>query len=280
MLVNFKSILRYASEKAYAIGGFNVTNLETAIAILEAAATERSPVILQITEKTIREMKLDLAFAIAKTLADRAEVPVVVHLDHGRDLELVNQAIEIGFSSVMIDVSLLPPKERIPIVQAVVRKAHRRGVSVEAEEDKIAGREDLAEGRAGGLTDPIRAKGFVDQTSCDAFAVSIGNSHGVPLANESLDLELLREIHRQVSVPLVLHGASSTPEAVIRQAISLGVAKINIDTDLRLAFTRRLRQTLHDRDLIDPRDELRPSKEEVRKVVQEKIRLFGSSGKA
>lgn len=144
----------------------------------------------------------------------------------------------------------------------------------------IGGREDYVTGSSGHLTEPKRAKTFVTETGCDSFAVSIGSAHGKPLPTEHLDLDLLREIRELVSVPLVLHGASSTSETVIREAIAAGICKINIDTDLRLAFTRQLHETLKDPDLYDPRDELRPTIESVRKIVQEKIRLFGSSGKA
>ncbi len=280
MLVNIKKMLAHADEKHYAIGGFNITSLETAMAIIAAAEEEHSPVILQISEKTIDYMGLDLAFAIAKTLVDRVEVPVAIHFDHGRNFPMCEDAIKIGFSSIMLDVSKMPVAERIPFISDFVKRAHRRGVTVEVEEDMIGGREDYIKGQSGHFTDPKRAAELVAQTGMDAFAVSIGSVHGKPLPNEHLDLDLLAEINRVVTVPLVLHGASSTPEPIIREAISRGVCKINIDTDLRLAFTRELRRTLKDTDVFDPRDELAPTKEEVKAVVIEKIRLFGSNGQA
>jgi fructose-bisphosphate aldolase class II len=281
MLVNTTQMYKRAQADGFAIGGFNITSLETALGIIEGAEAEKSPVILQISEKTIDYMGLDIVFAISKVLADRSAVPVAIHFDHGRNFKLVEEAINIGFSSVMLDVSKMAEKERIPFVREFVAKAHRRHVSVEVEEDQIGGREDYVEGRGWKFTDPKRARAFVEATNCDAFAVSIGNSHGKALPDEDFDLELLEMIDKAVDKPLVLHGASSTPNEKIRRAIELGVRKINIDTDLRLAFNEEIRDTLaHDKKIYDPRDILRPTIPAVKKTVQEKIRLFGSSGKA
>ncbi len=280
MLVNLKSVLAHADAQRYAVGGFNITSLETALAIARAAEAEKSPVIFQISEKTVDYMGMDVAVAIARTLSERISVPAVVHLDHGKNFELCEQALVSGFTSIMLDVSKLPIGERIPFVKDFVTRAHRKGVTVEVEEDVIGGREDYVQGESGHYTNPKRAALFVKETACDCFAVSIGEAHGKPLPNEKLDLELLGEINKSVNVPLVLHGASSTPEPIIRQAISLGVCKINIDTDLRLAFTKQLRETLKQGDVYDPRDELNPSIDEVEQVVRQKMQLFGSSGQA
>lgn len=279
MLVNLRKILERADQEHYAVGGYNMTTLESAMAIVEAGEQEKSPIILQISEKTIDYMGLDLAFAIAKTLADRTPIPVCVHFDHGRNFKLVEDSLRIGFSSVMLDVSKMVITERIPFVKEFTTKAHKLGATVESEEDQIGGREDYVDGDRSHFTDPKRAAAFVRETDVDAFAVSIGSTHGKPLPNEHLDLELLAEIDKAVSVPLVLHGASSTNEKVIREAIGLGVCKINIDTDLRLAFTRELRRTLKDPDIYDPREEMQPSRDEIRKEVIKHIRLFGSDNK-
>lgn len=280
MLVNLKDMLMKADKNRYAVGAFNMTSLETALGVAEAAEAERSPVILAISEKTIDYMGLDLAVAIGRTLAGRVTVPMAVHLDHGKNFELTDQALKAGFSSIMLDVSKMAKDERIPFVRDYVKRAHLAGLTVEAEEDMIGGREDYIKGEVGHLSDPKRAATFVKQTGVDCFAVSIGSAHGQPLPHEHLDMELLYDINKAVSVPLVLHGASSTPETTTREAIARGICKINIDTDLRLAFTRQLRRTLEEKDLYDPRDELQPSIEEVKTVVIEKMRLFGSSGKA
>jgi fructose-bisphosphate aldolase, class II len=279
MLVNLKTVLKKADELEYAVGGFNITTLESAMAIVQAAEQEQSPVIFQISEKTIDYMGLEVAYAITKTLADQSPVPVVIHLDHGRNFKLAEQALKIGFSSIMLDVSKMEKDKRIPFVAQFVKKAHKLGASVEAEEDMIGGREDYVVGDNSHFTDPKRAKAFTENTEIDCFAVSIGESHGKPLPNEKLDLNLLSQIDRIVRVPLVLHGASSTPEPIVRQVISRGVRKINIDTDLRLAFTKELRHTLEDKKIYDPREELRPSTDEIRDIVIEKIKLFGSDKK-
>lgn len=279
MLVNMKKMLAEADTGRYAIGGFNITALETALGIIEAAQIEKSPVILQISEKTIEYMGLDLAFAVAKVLADRASIPIAIHFDHGRNFPLVTKALEIGFTSAMLDVSKLPVGERIPFVKKFVEDAHKRHVTIEAEEDVIGGKEDYEAGQGWRFTDPKRAAIFVKETNVDCFAVSIGNTHGKPLPDEKFDLELLAAINQTVSVPLVLHGASSMPDRLIREAIANGVCKINIDTDLRIAFTDELRETLDNEKVYDPRDELKPSIAEVKDKVIEKIRLFGSNGK-
>lgn len=280
MLVNLNAVLKKADEQHYAVGGFNITTLESAMAIVEAGEQEKSPVIIQVSEKTIDYMGLDIAFAITKTLADRADIPVVIHFDHGRNFELVADSLKTGFSSVMLDVSKLEQKKRIPFVKKFTANAHHLGATVEAEEDQIGGKEDYVEGDRSHFTDPKRAAMFVKETGVDAFAVSIGSTHGKPLPHEKLDLDLLARINEAVKVPLVLHGASGTDEKVLREAISLGVCKINIDTDLRLAFSRELRRTLKDPDIYDPREELKPSRDEVREEVKRHMQLFGSSGKA
>lgn len=280
MLVNLKAILGPADKHGYAVGGFNITTAESALAIIQAAEEERSPAILQISEKTIEYFGLHAVFGLAKSLADRSLMPIAIHFDHGRDFDLVAKSIEVGFSSVMLDVSKLAKDKRIPFVKAFIAKAHKRGVTVEVEEDQIGGREDYVKGEGGHFTDPLRAKSFVAATNCDAFAVSIGEVHGKPLPDEKLDLELLARIDAAVGVPLVLHGASSTPEPIIKEAIVKGIRKINIDTDLRLAFSTAVRATLKaDADVYDPRDVLKPSKEAIKQVVVKKMRLFGSSGR-
>lgn len=281
MLVNLRQILSRAQAERYAVGGFNMTTLESAQAIVEAAASENSPVILQISEKTIEYMGLPLAFAVARTCAESVTVPVVIHFDHGKNWPLLESALKIGFSSIMIDASKTPINQRILLVKDFVNKAHRSGATVEAEEDVIGGVEDYVDGEGWQLTDPKRASKFVSETRCDAFAVSIGSSHGKPLPNEKLDFELLKQIRSVVKVPLVLHGASSTPQEVIREVIAQGIVKINIDTDLRLAFSSQLRTTLGaDDEVYDPREYLSSAREAVKEAVVAKIRLFGSNNKA
>jgi len=280
MLVNSKKLLKQARAEQFAVGAFNITSLETALGIIAAAEEEKSPVILAISEKTIDYMGLEVVYAISRSLADKATVPVTIHFDHGRNFPLVWRAVEIGFSSVMLDVSKMDTNKRIPFVKKFAERCHVRNVSVEVEEDVIGGVEDYIKGNDKAKTDPDRAELFAQKTGCDVFAVSIGNRHGKAMPNETLDVELLTKIAEKVSLPLVLHGASSTDPKLTRQVISKGVAKINIDTDLRLAFEKSVRGTLHDTKLYDPRDILKPSIEAVKKTVVEKIRLFGSNNKA
>lgn len=281
MLVNLSKILPPARAQRYAVGGFNITSLESAQAIVAAAESCKSPVILQISEKTVDYMGLEVAYAIASTCAENSTVPIAVHFDHGRNIELLKKSIQIGFTSAMIDVSKLPRDEKIRQTKTFVDFANKYRVTVEAEEDSIGGSEDYISGERWTFTDPARAAAFVAATKIDAYAVSIGSSHGAPLPDEKLDLDLLSEISHKVKIPLVLHGASSTENSVIREVIARGIAKINIDTDLRVAFTTQLRQTLEqDKQVIDPRDVLLPSREAVMDVVAEKIKLFGSENKA
>lgn len=281
MLTNLNGVLTKAEKERYAVGAFNVTSLETALGIVAAAEQESSPVILQVSEKTVDYMGLEVVFALINSLANSARVPVVVHLDHGKNSELTEKALKIGFSSIMLDVSKLPKNQRIPVVKEFVKRAHLKGVSIEAEEDAIEGIEDYISGENYTYTDVSRAVKFVNETNCDAFAVSIGNSHGKARPDEKLDLELLTKIDQVINVPLVLHGASATPELEIREAISRGVRKINIDTDLRLAVNKTLRIHLEKNEHIyDPRDILKPTITAVKEVVVDKMRLFGSSGKA
>lgn len=281
MLVTLRDILPKARQEGYAVGAFNTANMEITQAIVEAAVEEQSPVIIQTSEKAIEYAGLDVLFGMIKTLSMDADIPIVIHLDHGKTLSVIDEVLEVGFTSVMIDASQFPEAERVKVAKEVTAKAHAKGLSVEGERDQLRGKEDDVKGAEGKLTDPDEAAAFVRESGIDAFAVSIGNAHGKPLPNETLDLNLLEKISKKVLIPLTLHGASSTPEELIKKAISLGVAKINIDTDLRVAFSGALRDVLSKHpDVYDPREELGPAREAVKKMVRAKMKLFGSCGKA
>jgi fructose-bisphosphate aldolase class II len=294
-----------ARKNGYAIGAFNVQNLESTLAIAEAAAEEKSPVIMQITPSVIKYAGLAYITSIVKTAAQSAPVPVAMHLDHGEDFETAAKCIEAGFSSVMIDGSFLSFEDNIALTRRVVAIAHPRGVSVEAELGKLAGVEERSvEEKEAILTDPDAAAEFVEKTGVDALAVAIGTSHGAYKfkSEAKLDLERLKAISKKVSIPLVLHGASNVPQWIvekankygatlsgakgipeeqIKQAITLGIAKINIDTDLRLAFTATVREVLTNSPKeFDPRKILGPAKDAMKEVAKSKMQLFGSSGKA
>ncbi|MCX8152986.1 MAG: class II fructose-1,6-bisphosphate aldolase [Candidatus Bathyarchaeota archaeon] len=305
MLVTNKDLMVPARKKGYAIGAFNVQNLESTLAIVEAATEEKSPVIMQITPSVIKYAGLAYITSIVKTAAQSAPVPIAIHLDHGEDFETAAKCIEAGFTSVMIDGSFLSFEENIALTKRVVDVAHRKGVSVEAELGKLAGVEERSvEEKEAILTDPDAAAEFAEKTGVDALAVAIGTSHGAYKfkSEAKLDLERLKAISMKVAIPLVLHGASNVPQWIvekankygaelsgakgipeeqIKQAIALGIAKINIDTDLRLAFTATVREVLTNSPKeFDPRKILGPAKDAMKEVAKSKMRLFGSSGKA
>ncbi|MCS7114763.1 MAG: class II fructose-1,6-bisphosphate aldolase [Nitrososphaerota archaeon] len=305
MLVTNKDLLLAAKLGAYAVGAFNVQNLESLLAVVEAAVEEKSPVIVAVTPSAIKYAGLKYLAGMVRAAAESSPVPMSLHLDHGEDVETVSKCLEAGFTSVMIDGSHLKFEDNVAITKRVVDLAHPMGVSVEAELGKIAGVEEkTVEEREAVLTDPYAAEKFVKQTGVDALAVSIGTSHGAYKfkGEPQLDFERLRLIRERVDVPLVLHGASSVPawiiekavkygaelagakgipEEHIKRAISLGITKINIDTDLRLAFTATVREVLAKSPKeFDPRKILGPAKEAMKEVVKSKMRLLGSSGKA
>ncbi|MCL6449154.1 MAG: class II fructose-1,6-bisphosphate aldolase [Armatimonadetes bacterium] len=276
-------LLRAAQSGGYAVGAFNFNNLEILQAIVRAAEAEKAPVILQATPGAIRYAGLDYLAALARAAAKNAAVPLALHLDHGTDPGLVEECVRAGFSSVMIDGSKLPLEKNIALTRQVLEVARRAGVSVEAELGRISGTEDeitVAE-REALFTDPEEARFFVEQTGVDSLAVAVGTAHGVYRGEPRLDLERLSKIRELVPVPLVLHGSSGVPDDAIREAIARGVQKINIDTDIRLAFLGAVRQALTEKPgEIDPRKILSPAREAAVEVVRKKIRLFGSAGKA
>jgi fructose-bisphosphate aldolase class II len=305
MLVTSKELLKKAQREAYAVGAFNIQNLESLLAVVEAAVEEKSPVIVAVTPSAIKYGGLNYLAGLVKTAAKALPILISLHLDHGEDVETVKKCLETGFTSVMIDGSHLPFEENISLTKHVVDLAHPKGVSVEGELGRLAGVEEkTVEEREAVLTDPMEAEEFVRRTGVDALAVSIGTSHGAYKfkGEPQLDFERLKQIRERVHVPLVLHGASSVsqwiiekatkygaelagakgiPEDHIREAIALGITKINIDTDLRLAFTATIREVLATSPKeFDPRKILGPAKEAMKEVVKAKMRLFGSSGKA
>jgi fructose-bisphosphate aldolase class II len=305
MLVTNKDLLFPAKQKAYAVGAFNINNLESLLAVAEAALEEKSPVIVAVTPSAIKYAGLAYLAKIAKIAAETAPVFMSLHLDHGESFETATKCVEAGFTSVMIDGSFLKFEENAVLTKRVVDFAHPKGVSVEAELGRLAGvEESTVEEKEAVLTDPNSAKEFVEKTGVDALAVAIGTSHGAYKfkAEPKLDFERLNLIREKVRVPLVLHGASSVPQWIvqkavkygaelagakgipeehIKRAISLGIAKINIDTDLRLAFTAAVREFLvNSPKEFDPRKILGPAKEAMKEVIKGKMRLFGSAGKA
>ncbi|MBC7343293.1 MAG: class II fructose-1,6-bisphosphate aldolase [Clostridia bacterium] len=282
-LVTVSELLRHAEAGGYAVGAFNCNNMEIVQAIVQAAEAERAPVIIQASQGAIRYAGLEYVAVLALTAAQRASVPMAVHLDHGLDFEQVVQCVRAGFTSVMFDGSRYPLKENIRRTRQVVEICRAVGVSVEGEIGRIGGVEDQVSvsDREAMLTDPEEAKQFAEATGVDSLAVAIGTAHGQYKGVPKLDFDRLRAIKQLVSVPIVLHGASGVSDEALRQAVKLGVRKINIDTNIREAFVAGVKSALEaDPDQIDPRKILGPARERMQAVVREKIRVFGSSGQA
>jgi fructose-bisphosphate aldolase class II len=305
MLVNLNNILPRARRHHYAVGAFNTSNLEITQAIIEAALELKSPVIIATSEKAIKYAGIENLSQIIITLAHKAKIPVALHLDHGSSFEVAQECIKHNYTSVMIDVSRLPYKENLKITRHVVKYAHKRGVSVEAEIGRLAGIEDDIKVKKGDAiyTDPIEARQFARESGCDALAIAIGTSHGAYKfkGKPKLRIDILKEIAHEVKIPLVLHGASGVkaqwinrvnkfggalarargvPDNLIKEAVKHGIAKINTDTDLRIAFTAGVREYLkkNPKDF-DPRKIIGFGRNMIQEVVEDRIKTFGSKHK-
>lgn len=280
MLATLQSVLRKAQKGRYAVGAFNVANLEQTQAVIAAAAAERSPVIVNTSEKALAYAGIEELAALVLTMAKKHSIPIVLNLDHGRSRRTVSTCLRLGWYGIMFDGSTLTYERNVQNTAAVQREARKFGAGVEGEIGQVNYRHGQGQAPKVVIATPEQARDFVRRTHVDALAVGIGNSHGLPIPGEQLHFDALQNIRSAVNVPLVLHGASGTPPASIRRAISLGICKINIDTDLRLAFTSTLRETIKDRSLYDPRDLLAPSRQAEMEAVRKKIILFGSRRKA
>lgn len=283
MLVTLREILGDAQKGGYAVGAFNVNNMEIVQAIIEAAEEQRSPVILQASQGGLQYAGVDYIAAMARLAAERATVPVAVHLDHGTDFQQIMLCVRHGFSSVMIDGSQYPLDENIQVTKKVVEVSHAVGMSVEGELGKIGGVEDdvVVSSEDATMTSPEEAERFANETGVDALAIAIGTAHGVYKGEPKLDFDRLKAIRAVVDTPLVLHGASGVSDDAIRQAIGLGVCKINIDTEIRQAFARGVHSVVNDRpDEYDPRKILGPARDAMKETVAKKMQLFGCAGKA
>ena len=305
MLVNPKEYLGRARREGWALGGFNVFDLESARAVIDAGDELAAPLLVQTSEGAVKHAGLDSMVAIVRLLAARTKAPVALHLDHSRSVKLTREAIDAGYTSVMIDASRESFDENVRETRDVVAYAHNRGVHVEAELGTLGGIEDVGErlGRST-LTDPEQAVRFAATTGVDALAVAVGTSHGAYKfkGEPQLDFDRLRAIAARIEQPIVLHGASSLrqdqiafaehygaklehaqgiPPEFIRKAVTMGVAKVNTDSDLRLAALGRLRQVLTERpDLFNLYELMGSVEEAIRSATAERIRLLGSNGKA
>lgn len=287
MLVKPHQIFRDALEADYAIGAFNASNLELTQAIVAGAVAKKSPVIVQTSEGAIEYAGLQVISAIIKAVAQEAAVPVIMHLDHGKSLEMAAACIDVGYTSVMIDTSTKPFAENMALTKSVVEYAHTRGVWVEAELGAIVGKEGIKDLQGqktpdSFLTDPKQVKEFVEATGVDSLAVSVGTIHGAFTGQEYIRFELLQHIQEIVPhMPLVLHGASGIADEHLQKACHMHVGKVNVDTELRQAFETAVKAYFTEtHDSFDPRKILGPAREAVQAVVEKKIQLLGSEGMA
>ena len=307
-LVTTKNMFEKSMKEHFAIGAFNVNNMEIIQGIVDAAAVQNSPVILQASSSAIKYARIGYLRKMVEAALEEHDIPLALHLDHGPDFETCKMCIDNGFTSVMIDGSKYDFEKNIDITKKVVDYAHKHGVVVEAELGKLAGIEDDVNVSANDAmyTDPDEAKEFVERTGCDSLAIAIGTSHGAYKfkGEAKLRFDILEKVKEKLpNTPIVLHGASTVipelvemcnkyggnipgakgvPDEMLNEASKRGVSKINVDTDLRLAMTAAIRKVFIEiPDAFDPRKYLTPARELIKETVEHKIKdVFGSSGKA
>lgn len=282
-LVSMNEFLPKAKAGKFAVGQFNMNNLEFAQAITEAATEEKSPFIFGVSEGALKYMGMEYTVAIAKAAAEKSGLPIALHLDHGSSFEVAMACIRAGFSSVMFDGSHHPYEENIRLTKEIVKAAHAMGVSVEGELGTIGGVEDdisVDEANAS-LAKPEEAIRFYEETGVDALAIAVGTAHGMYKGEVKIRFDIIKEVASKIPVPIVLHGGSGVPDDMIREAIQAGVGKINVNTENQVACTNAIREVLgKDAKVYDPRKYLTPARAAMKEVVKEKIRLFGSSNQA
>jgi fructose-bisphosphate aldolase class II len=278
MIVDMGQVLKPARRRRYAVGAFNVYNLETVDAVLAAASELESPVIIALGERYLKNFPIQAVAAIVKTLAQDICVPVALHLDHAQKIESIEQAIQAGFTSVMIDGSKLPLSENIAFTKRATELAHPSGVSVEAELGRVV-RTGVAETDL--FTDPEEARRFIEETEVDALAIAIGTVHGLYKGEPTLDLVRLAQIAEKVPIPLVLHGVSGLPDHLIKSAIQQGVAKLNVNTEISIEGVNAVRRFLTKKGNENTRLEelMIEARNAMVQVVKKYIEFFGSADK-
>lgn len=280
-LVTSKKMLLDAQAGNYAVGAFNVENMEMVKAVIRAAEELKAPVMLQTTPSTIKYGTVETLSAIVAAEAKKASVPVCLHLDHGSSYELAVQCIENGYTSIMIDGSQEDLEGNIAISKKVVEAAKKRNIPVEAELGKVGGKEDDLEVEADTNTNPADAEEFVTRTGIDSLAVAIGTAHGFYVGTPVLDKERLSEIRKIVSIPLVLHGASGITDEEVADCVKRGICKVNFATELRAAYTRAVRKLLTEKqEVIDPKVMGKTGMDAVTELVKNRMIICGCAGKA
>lgn len=306
-LVTTKNMFEKSMKEGFAIGAFNINNMEIIQGIVDAASENNSPVILQVSSSAIKYARMPYLMKMVEAAVETTNIPIVLHLDHGPDFETCKECVDAGFTSVMIDGSKYSFEENVALTKKVVEYAHSKGVVVEAELGKLAGIEDDVNVSANDAmyTDPDQAKEFVERTGCDSLAIAIGTSHGAYKfkGEAKLRFDILAEVKKKIpNTPIVLHGASTVipelvemcnkyggdipgakgvPDEILHQASISGVSKINVDTDLRLAMTAGIRKVfIEEPNAFDPRKYLKPARELITQTVKHKmVDVFGSSNK-
>ena len=283
MILSTREMLLKAQREGYAVPAFNIHNMETLQVVAETAMEMKSPVIIAGTPSTIEDYAgPDYIKAMAEVAANKYDVPIAIHLDHFEDVEAIKRDIDIGFKSCMIDASKKPFEENIAIVKDVVEYAHRYDAVVEAELGKLGGREDdlVVDEKDTRYTNPDDAAEFVNKTNVDSLAIAIGTAHGLYKGEPKLDFERLKEIRSKVSIPLVLHGASDVPDELVKEAISLGICKVNVATDLKIPFADAVKKFFNENSKeSDPRKYMTPGKEAMKEIVKHKIEVCGSANR-
>ncbi len=307
-LVTTKNMFEKSMKEGFAIGAFNINNMEIIQGIVDAAQENNSPVILQVSSSAIKYMRMPYLIKMVEAAVETTNIPIALHLDHGPDFETCKECIDAGFTSIMIDGSKYSFEENVELTKKVVEYAHSKGVVVEAELGKLAGVEDDVNVASDDAmyTDPDQAKEFVEKTGCDSLAIAIGTSHGAYKfkGEPRLRLDILAEVKKRIpNTPIVLHGASSVipevlemcnnnggeipgakgvPNDILNQAGKSGVSKINVDTDIRLAMTANIRRVFNEKPSeFDPRKYLGAARDAIKEIVSSKIaNVFGSSNKA
>lgn len=275
MLLNTKDILLTAQKEQYGVAAFNVYSLETLQAVIRVAEAENHPVIIALGERYFDTVDVEGFAALTKVLAEKSTVPIALHLDHAYQKESVIRAIDCGFTSVMFDGSKYDLEKNISYTKEIVKIAHMAGVSVEAEIGSVArGAFSDEEDGDGTLTDPQDAKKFVEETGVDFLAAAIGTVHGMYTGEPNINLALLEEIQQSVSIPLVLHGGSGTPEHVMKQAVEKGICKVNVNTEVSMAATSYLKQVLKEEETMHLSDVMAGMQHAIEPVIAKFIQVL------
>lgn len=279
-LVTTKEMLLKAQKEHYAVGAFNVENMEMAQAVIETAEEMGAPVIIQTTPSTLKYASPEMYFSMVKNLADKVRVPVAMHLDHGSSFELCSKAYRAGYTSIMIDGSKLPLEENISVTKRVVNMCSPAGICVEGEIGQVGGKEDDTVCENAGYTIPAEAVRFEKETGLSSMAVGVGTAHGVYKVAPVLNTKLVSELRGMLTVPMVLHGASGLSDEAITECIKNGIAKVNFATELRIAYSNGITETFDkDHNVFDPKKYGTVGKNNVKDIVRKRMIVCGCTNK-